>query len=109
MPDLTTADPLLQIEFGIPFGKFRAADVQPAIADLLIDAQKRLDAITSAAGTRTFANTMEALDNLTERLDYAMGITRHLEAVATTPDLRAAFNAVQGEVSAFYSSLPLNE
>ena len=47
------------------------------------------------AGPRTFANTMEPLDALTERLDYAVGIARHLEAVATTPALRAAYNAVQ--------------
>ena len=52
---------------------------------------------------------MEPLDALTEQLDYAMGIARHLEAVATTPELRAAYNAVQPRVSAFYSSLPLNE
>jgi oligopeptidase A len=38
-----------------------------------------------------------------------MGIVRHLEAVATTPELRAAYNKVQPEVSAFYSSIPLNE
>ena len=46
---------------------------------------------------------------MTERLDYAMQIVRHLEAVVTTPELRAAYNAVQPKVSEFYSSLPLNE
>ena len=46
---------------------------------------------------------------MTERLDFAMSVVRHLESVATTPELRAAFNAVQPKVSAFYSSLPLNE
>jgi oligopeptidase A len=38
-----------------------------------------------------------------------MQIVRHLEAVVTTPELRAAYNAVQPKVSEFYSSLPLNE
>ena len=52
---------------------------------------------------------MQRLDHLTERLDYAMQIVRHLEAVVTTPELRAAYNAVQPKVSEFYSSLPLNE
>ena len=51
---------------------------------------------------------MRALDELTEPLDYAMGVVRHLESVATYPELRAAFNAVQPEVSAFYSGIPLN-
>ena len=46
---------------------------------------------------------------MTEKLDFAMGVVRHLESVATTPELRAAFNAVQPKVSAFYSGLPLNE
>ena len=52
---------------------------------------------------------VHALDTMTERLEYAMNVVRHLESVATTPELRAAFNAVQPKVSAFYSSLPLNE
>ena len=36
-------------------------------------------------------------------------MSRNLEALATTPELRAAYNAVQPKVSDFYSSLPLNE
>ncbi len=79
------------------------------MAELLSDARAQLDLLTSNPAPRTFANTMEPLDALTERLDYAVGIARHLEAVATTPALRAAYNAVQPQVSAFYSSLPLNE
>ncbi len=79
------------------------------MGELLNDARAQLDGLTSDSGPRTFSNTMEPLDALTERLDYAVGIARHLEAVATTPELRAAYNAVQPLVSAFYSSLPLNE
>src|SRR4029078_4127048 len=33
----------------------------------------------------------------------------HLESVATTPELRAAYNAVQPEVSAFFSGIALDE
>jgi len=102
-------NPLLQVQFQIPFDKIRAEHVEPAVVELLRDARERLDLLTSDPGPRSFANTMEPLDALTERLEYAMGIARHLEAVATTPELRAAFNAVQPEVSAFYSSLPLNQ
>src|SRR5580693_2023759 len=103
------ANPLLQVEFQIPFDQIRPEHVEPAIAQLLTDARSSLDHLTSDSSPRTFANTMEPLDALTERLDYAVGIARHLEAVATTPTLRAAYNAVQPLVSAFYSSLPLNE
>jgi oligopeptidase A len=103
------ANPLLQVEFEIPFDQIRAEHVEPAVAELLSDAREQLDRLTSDPAPRTFANTMEPLDALTERLDYAIGISRHLEGVATTPAVRAAYNAVQPQVSEFYSSLPLNE
>jgi oligopeptidase A len=110
MPAQTSVpNPLLDNGFKIPFDQIRAEHVEPAITELLRDALERLDQITADPAPRTFANTMGPLDSLTERLDYAMGIVRHLEAVATTPELRAAYNAAQPEVSAFYSSLPLNE
>jgi oligopeptidase A len=83
--------------------------VEPAIEELLRDARGELDELTSEPAPRTFANTLQRLDRLTDRLEYAMQIVRNLEAVATTPELRAAYNAVQPKVSEFHSSLPLNE
>src|ERR1700685_3280631 len=109
MTTTAAANPLLQIQFQIPFDQIRAENVEPAIEELLQDARNELNRLTSEPGERTFANTMQRLDHLTERLDYAMQIVRHLEAVVTTPELRAAYNAVQPKVSEFYSSLPLNE
>ena len=102
-------NPLLQVAFQIPFDKIRPEHVEPAIRQLLQDTRERLHQLTSAPAPRTFENTMQVLDKLTEALDFAMGVVRHLETVATTPPLRAAYNAVQPEVSAFHSSLPLNE
>ena len=102
-------NPLLTTQFRIPFDQIRAEHVQPAAAQLLEQGRKRLEGIAAEPRERTFNNTMVALDELTEPLDYAMGIVRHLESVATYPELRAAFNAVQPEVSAFYSTIPLNE
>jgi Zn-dependent oligopeptidase len=52
---------------------------------------------------------MLALEKATENLDYALSVVRHLESVSTTPELRAAWNAVEPETSAFYSRIPLNE
>jgi oligopeptidase A len=93
----------------VPFDCIHATHVQPAIAALLQDARERLEALAGAPGERTFENTMVALDRLTEPLDYAMGVVRHLESVATYPELRAAFNAAQPEVSAFYTGIPLHQ
>jgi oligopeptidase A len=103
------ANPLLACEYRIPFDQVKPEHVEPAIDQLLADAHRRLDDIIRCPAPRTYANTMQALDDLTIQLDYAMNITRHLEGVATTPELRAAYNAVQPKVTAFYSSLPLNE
>ena len=96
-------NPLLEISFRVPFDKIQSAQVEPAIDELLADAARRLDETIASP------EPLLALDTMTERLEYAMNVVRHLESVATTPELRAAFNAVQPKVSAFYSSLPLNE
>ncbi len=96
-------NPLLQINFRVPFDQIQPSDVEPGIDELLKQAHDRLD--------QTIASDqpLHALDTMTETLDYAMSVVRHLESVSTTPELRAAFNAVQPKVSMFYSSLPLNE
>jgi oligopeptidase A len=103
------ANPLLEFQYQIPFDQVKPEHVEPAIDQLLAEAEKRLDEIIGCEAPRTYANTMQPLDDFTDRLDYAMNVTRHLEGVATTPELRAAYNAVQPKVTAFYSSLPLNE
>jgi oligopeptidase A len=109
MHSSTATNPLLSIPFLIPFDQIRAESVEPAIGALLEDARARLESLAKQPGERTFANTMSALDKLTEPLDVAMAVVRHLETVATYPELRAAFNAVQPGVSAFYAGIPLYE
>ncbi len=97
-------NPLLEIQFRVPFDKIEAARRR---ARHRRAASRR----TSRGWTTTIASErpLHALDTMTEKLDYAMSVVRHLESVATTPELRAAHNAVQPKVSAFYSGLPLNE
>src|SRR5260370_9909417 len=101
-------NPLLRVEFRIPFDRIRAEHVQPAASQLLNEARARLAARAAQDGERTFDNTRPAMDETTEPLDWAMAVVRHLESVATYPELRAAFNAAQPEVSAFYSGIPLD-
>ncbi|MBV8820223.1 MAG: M3 family metallopeptidase, partial [Acidobacteriaceae bacterium] len=101
-------NPLLHFNFQIPFDQIRPEHVEPAVRELLADARQRLDTFIADIPPRTFRNTMLWLDRFTDRLEYAVGIVRHLESVSTTPELRAVYNAIQPEVSAFYSSLPLN-
>ena len=67
-------NPLLIPRFRIPFDQVRAEQVEPAVVELLREARVRLESIAAAPGERTFDNTMRALDEMTEPLDYAMGV-----------------------------------
>jgi oligopeptidase A len=101
-------NPLLEIQFQVPFDEIRAEHVEPAIHQLLEEAQKNQAELSASTGPRTFENTLLALEALTEKLDWAMGVVRHLESVATYPELRAAYNAVQPEVSLYYTNIVLD-
>src|SRR5471032_1522713 len=103
-----SVNPLLSVCFHVPFDRIRVEDVEPAMKTLIADAQKHIDEIAADDGERTFENTMLAMERASENLDYALSVVRHLESVATTPELRAAWNVVEPEASEFYSRIPLN-
>lgn len=105
-------NPLCSPSFEVPFDRIRAEHVEPAVDQLLVEAQAGIDAITSAqaqSGPRTYDSTLGALERATEKLEFAMTVVGHLESVATYPELRAAYNAVQPRVSAFHSAIPMND
>lgn len=103
-----TQNPLVTRQFPIQFDAIRAGDVEPVVEQLLTDVQKQIDEIASSETPRTYEAILGALDTVTEPLDFAVSVVRHLESVATTPELRAANNAIQGPVSMFYTAIPLN-
>ena len=109
MKEQLTENPLLIERFPIEFEAVKAEHVEPAIQLLLEQMNQRLAALGSPDTPRTYQDILLALDQMTEPLDFAMALVRHLESVVTTPELRAAHNAVQGPVSAFYTSIALNE
>jgi oligopeptidase A len=102
-------NPLLSVQFQIPFDRILPGHVEPGIRELIAQAQQRIDRIVADSSERTYENTMIALESATANLDYALGVVRHLESVATTPELRAAWNAVEPAASAFYSQISLND
>ncbi|HEY0839768.1 MAG TPA: M3 family metallopeptidase, partial [Vulgatibacter sp.] len=108
MPGPAT-NPLLQLGYDLPFDRIRPEHVEPGIRELLAGASAALDAIAADEAPRTYASTLEAMEKATERLELAMTVVGHLESVASTPALRAAYNAVQPDVSAFYGGIPLRE
>lgn len=101
-------NPLLKIQLPIPFDQIQAAHIEPAVAELLADAEAVIERIAAQQGAPSFDSTLAALDRATERLDYARGVVHHLESVATYPELRAAYNAIEPKVSEFHSRIPLH-
>jgi oligopeptidase A len=101
-------NPLTEISFRVPFDHIRAEHVEPAIDQLLEEATRKQGELAESTGERTFDNTLLALEALTEKLEYAMSVVHHLEGVATYPELRAAFNAVQPKVSMYATNIVLD-
>jgi len=101
-------NPLLTERFPIQFDSIKAEHVEPAVHLLIEQMKCRIQDLAKSEVPRTYRNILLALDQATEPLDIAMAVVRHLESVVTTPELRAAYNAVQEPVSVFYTSIPLN-
>jgi oligopeptidase A len=102
----SSTNPILSTAFEIPFDRIDASQVEPAIAEALRQAEESLSAIEKAE-RRTYDATLGPLDAATEPLEVAMTVVGHLEAVVSTPELRAAYNAVRPMVGAFSASIPL--
>src|SRR5579863_9487590 len=80
MPEQSTVNPLLQQRFPVPFDAFEAEQVEPAIGELLAGMNGRVQRLSASADQRTYENVLLVLDRLTEPLDYAMSVVRHLES-----------------------------
>ena len=104
-----TDNPLTEITLEIPFEEIQPDHVEPAIDALIEDAQQEIDAIADDAPPRTYANTLHALEEATEKLEFAMTVVDHLESVATTPELRETYNRARPKASAFWSAVSKNQ
>jgi oligopeptidase A len=105
----SSANPFLRIEHPIAFDRMSAEHVRPAVHVLLAAAQRELERMERDESPCTYQSVLRALEELTEPLGRAMNVIGHLESVATTPELRDAYNEIQPAVSAFFSSISLSE
>ncbi len=101
-------NPLLEIHYDIPFGEIQPQHIEPAIQTLIVRAEEEFQAILQVEGPRTQANTLVALDRLGETLTYAYTLVAHLESVTTTPELRAAYNAIIPPITAFGTKVQIS-
>ena len=102
-------NPLLDFSSLPLFDRIAPADVEPAIAQLLQQADAALHQVTQDDFPAEWVRISHVLDTATEQLGRAWGAVSHLQSVADTPELRAAYNAQLPKVTEFWTRLGANE
>ena len=108
---MTPADtnPLLDFSSLPRFDVVKPADVAPAVEALIAQASTALEAVVQPDHPAEWNAIARVLDVTTERLGRAWGMVSHLNAVADTPELRAAYNAALPVVTEFWTRLGADE
>ncbi len=106
---MTMSNPLLSTAALPDFAAIRPEHVQPAITELLAAAQAALDEAVKPETPADYDALSRILDSASERLGTAWGAVGHLNAVADTPALREAYNAMLPAVTEFYTAMGANE
>jgi len=104
-----TTNPLLDFHDLPLFDRIQPDQVAPAIDILLQDANQALETVTRPDFPATWLDISRVLDVSTERLGRAWGAVNHLNAVADTPELRAAYNQALPKVTEFTTRLGSDE
>ncbi len=102
-------NPLLDFSDQPLFDQIQPVHVQPAINNLLADANQALEAVTGDSFPARWNEIAKVLDVATERLGRAWGAVSHLNAVADTPELRAAYNQALPGITEFFTRLGADE
>ena len=92
-----------------PFDRIAPQDVAPAMDVLLERASAALETVTAPDFPARWDAIAKVLDVATERLGTAWGSISHLNSVADTPELRAAYNAALPKVTEFWTRLGADE
>ena len=98
-------NPLLQLTELPEFAAIRPGHVGPALDVLLADAEAALERAVGADVAADYDTLAAVLDPALERLRSAWAAVGHLQAVADTPELRAAHAENQPRVIDFYTRL----
>ena len=102
-------NPLLDFS-GLPlFDRILPEHVGPAMDELLVRADAALEQVTAAGFPASWSEISRVLDVATENFGRAWGAVSHLNSVADTPELRAAYNAALPRVTEFSTRLGADE
>ncbi len=102
-------NPLLDFTDLPLFDRIKPEHVAPAVDALLADAEQALNTVTAPDFPADWNAIAKVLDVATERFGRAWGAVGHLNGVADTPELRAAYNEAMPRVTAFWTQLGSDE
>ena len=102
-------NPLLDFSDLPLFDQIQPEHVAPALDQLLARANTALDTVTQPDFPAQWTEIAKALDVSTEQLGRAWGAVSHLNSVADTPALRAAYNEALPRVTEFWTRLGADE
>ena len=102
-------NPLLDFSDLPLFDRVLPEHVGPAVDELLVKAEAALEQVTAADFPAEWPAIAGVLDVATENLGRAWGVVSHLNSVADTPELRAAYNAALPRVTEFWARLGADE
>ena len=103
------SNPLLESSPLPLFDRIQPADVAPAIDTLLANASKALESVVAPDFPAQWEAISAVLDVATEKLGTAWSAVNHLNSVADTPELRAAYNEALPKVTEFWTNLGADE
>ncbi len=84
-----------------PFGQIKTSDYEPAIHAALDEARRNVEAIATNPEPPTFANTVEALECASQRLDRISAIMTNLNECCTDDELQAVVMRLEPEITRF--------
>jgi oligopeptidase A len=106
---MNTSNPLLDFSSTPLFDRIQPEHVSPAVNVLLAEAKASLEKVTASDFPASWIAISGVLDVATEKLGRAWGAVSHLNGVADTPELRAAYNAALPVITEFYTRLGADE
>ncbi|WP_027853488.1 oligopeptidase A [Marinobacterium litorale] len=103
------SNPLLEQHLLPPFSRISAADVEPAIDELLDRNRKRIAELTESSGSRDWDSLVAVLEQLNDELSQAWAPVSHLNSVMNSDELREAYNRCLPKLSEYWTELGQNQ
>ena len=86
------------------FDQIKTEDIKPAMQTAIAEAREQIAAIKAQTHT-DWANTVEKLTDITERVGRIWSVVSHLNSVVDTPELRAVYNELMPEITIFFTEI----